>query len=82
MKAFVFQNVDRLTGRWHSEGGLLVIAEDREHVLSLLQETNTEEWGEPMHPEPSEDEWARVVEYELMDMEVPRVFVFPNAGCC
>lgn len=74
MKLFIFEHLKQVSDNYHSEGGLAVIARDREHLEELIL---TDE-----NIVIDEEEWDRVIIYDI-DMEVgPRIFVFPNAGCC
>ena len=74
MKMFIFEDVNQVSDNYHSEGGLAVVAKDKEHVYQLI-----EEYGDI---EITEDEWQKAWFYELVDNADPRVFVFPDAGCC
>jgi hypothetical protein len=82
MKMFVFEYVDELTNSYHSGGGLAVVAEDMEHVDSLLVEASSEHWSSDANVRMTDDERSRAIVYELAGLEEPRVFVFPNTGCC
>jgi hypothetical protein len=85
VNVFIFPNVLRLTTRYHSDGGLVVIAESREQVAALISEEHPDEWSsiEKNHRiEITPEEWDDVQVFELMDNCEPRMFVFPNAGCC
>lgn len=74
MKIFVFERVNKVTCRYHEEGGLVVVARDREHVEELIKAEGSIEINK--------EEWKEVIEYELAKDEEPRVFIFPDAGCC
>lgn len=74
MTLFVLDNVDELTSRYHTEGGLVVVASDLDAAKALVAATCTE-------AKITDDEWAAAVQYHVDDAE-PRVFVFPDAGCC
>lgn len=74
MKVFVFEQLGQVSGSYHSEGGLIVVAANTEQAKRLI--------AEDPFIEITPDEWAEVVEYELLRTTEPRVFVFPDAGCC
>lgn len=75
MKIFIFENVMELTSRYHSEGGLVVIAKDKFEVNELIKD-------EP-YIKLTEEDWATVKIYSLEEPDVePEVFIFPDAGCC
>lgn len=74
MNIFIFQNIDQVSGHFHTGGSLAVIAKDKEHVEELILEEE--------HIEITDNDWDRVITYELKNEEEPRIFVFPDAGCC
>lgn len=76
MKMYVFERVDKVSEMYHPEGGLMVVAKDRDHAKSLIE-------AEP-EVEVTEVEWKDVTEYYLDDFYryEPRVIAFPDAGCC
>lgn len=73
MKMFIWENVDELTGSWHSDGGLVMTAETLEKARDMIKAQLPQGCGalsqEPDHV-----------------IEVPEgtqiMVVFPNAGCC
>jgi len=72
MKLFVWTWLAKVSDYYHSEGGLLVVAENLEHATELAQkDPNIVVNGEPDHV------------YELApNTGEYRVLVFPDAGCC
>lgn len=74
MKIFIFERLDKVSYNYHEEGGLAVVAEDVDQVKELIEKEG--------NIKITEEEWKNVITYELMDNEKPRVFVFPDAGCC
>lgn len=76
MKAFIFDYVDNLTERYHSGGGLVVIAENKDAVRRILTEQKYED------VKLSDDEWTKVIIYDLSGPVEPAVYIFPDAGCC
>ena len=86
MKIFIFENVSEVTDRYHEDGGLAVIAKDKDHVVELL-EINRDEVFCPygytkLRATLTDEDWKNVVVYELKNEEEPKIFVFPDAGCC
>ena len=71
---YVFDSVSELTDNWHSEGGLVVVAENRKHAKELIEQDGG------CHV--AEDEWDYVTAYKLASKRKPCVYVFPDAGCC
>ena len=71
MKIYIWENVTAVTNNYHDGGGIAVIAESREAARALL---------------PYKKCGAHVAEpdaeYEIAGDAAPRVFVFPDAGCC
>jgi hypothetical protein len=74
MKMYVFQYNYKVSGNYHEGGGLMVVAENTNHVKEMIEKEE--------YIEITNEEWQEVVVYELMDNEKPRIFVFPDAGCC
>lgn len=74
MKMFIFEYLNQVSPNYHPEGGLVVIAKDKEQVIELIKK-----YG---NIEITKEEWEEVIIYELKHNEEPRVFVFPDAGCC
>jgi len=70
MKIYIWRNVEKLTTRWHDDGGFVAVAESLEAARAM----SPEECG------------ARVTEpdaeYELADGVPAAEFVFPDSGCC
>ena len=69
-KVFIWNNVDNLTDRYHSEGGLVVIADNLQDAGILAMEKGVR----------FNDETPTV--YELKDTVEDKVYIFPDAGCC
>jgi len=84
VKAFVFPRIDTLTSSYHSEGGLLIIAEDRADAERQIAAHNDapSSWYDKPNLHPTDDEWDSAVVYELAGDAEPRIFLFPDAGCC
>ena len=74
MKIFIFKNNNQVSERYHSDGGLVIIAKDKRHankIISVDKDIYI-----------SEDEWKTVEKYDLKNDQVPKFWVMPNAGCC
>lgn len=85
MKIFIFEYVNELTDRYHGEGGLAVVAKDRVHAQRLIDNNYDNEAFDGytrMRIHLTEEEWEKVIVYDLKKDEEPRIFVFPDAGCC
>lgn len=72
MKVFVWEYLDEVSGAYHSDGGLLVVAETLDAAVKLAETNPYVKVG---------DEQPTVV-YETSPDAEERVMVFPNAGCC
>lgn len=72
MNIYIWRRVEKATGSWHSEGGVIAIAasEDRARELALAQRC-----------EIAPDEHVDAV-HELVGEQPEAVFIFPDAGCC
>jgi len=75
MILFIFDKVLDLTHRFHSSGGLVVIAENEETAKQMIENHKDINCV-------SEDDWFYVKKLKLSDEEAPNIWVFPNAGCC
>jgi len=82
MKIFIWKYVNGLTNNWHDGGGVAVVAQDLEAARKALVEGG-------VHTKPKGDHEAcdaltkdPDASYQLADTEEPRVFYFPDAGCC
>lgn len=71
---FVFNYLEKVSDYYHAGGGLAVVAEDEAHVKVLVEADE--------HVTISDKEWEKVSVYELKNEEKPKIFVFPDAGCC
>lgn len=74
MKMFVFEYIDQVSPNYHPEGGLMIVAKDKEQLEELIKAEGDIEI--------TNEEWEKVIIYKLANEEEPRVFVFPDAGCC
>jgi len=74
MKIFILEYVDHLTERYHSDGGMVIIAKDLSQAKELI--SNDE------YCNPTDEEWSLALVYDLVSDSDPKVFIFPDAGCC
>lgn len=74
MKIIIFEYVEQLTGRYHCDGGLVIIARDVERAKELISKDK--------YINPTQEEWEKAFIYELKEKQEERYFVFPDAGCC
>lgn len=73
MKIFIWQSIENATQSFHSGGGVVAVAESLEQAISMAEAEGVR-FGSQYDSEP--------VELELSGEQEPRVFVFPDAGCC
>lgn len=71
MKVFIWERIDHASSSWHTEGGLVVVAETEQRARELASKKGAF---------PTEDEKPDLV--ILTDHDAEAVFVFPDAGCC
>jgi hypothetical protein len=74
MKLFVWEHVSALTERYHDGGGVTIIAESLEAARKMYMEDGGLQGCDLMTEQPD-------LECEVSATE-PKLFVFPNAGCC
>lgn len=75
MKAFVFESIDKVSDNYHSDGGLFIVAKDKNRAIELINVTA----GEVVV---TEDDWNKVITYELLGEYEEALIAFPDAGCC
>lgn len=71
---FVFTRIDQVSDNYHAEGGLMIVANNQEHAKEMIKEEKDIEI--------TNEEWEDVKVYDLAGDYKPRIFVFPDAGCC
>ena len=78
MKAYVYGYVRDLTHNYHDGGGAVVVT-DGDPLVDLTRHINADnsDYDEPLTPEPEGE--PEVFETALTE---PRVWIFPDAGCC
>ena len=74
MKVFIWETIQELTDSYHSDGGLVVIAESVDVALAEAMKLGV--------VFSKEEEQIPDKVYELAGDAKPDVFIFPNAGCC
>lgn len=74
MVLYLFEQVEHVSDNYHDNGGLVIVANDLEHANDLIS-------GDE-YIKPSPEEWKKAIVYELAGTHEPKVFVFPDAGCC
>lgn len=74
MNIYIFEGVDHVSSNYHSNGGLVVIARDVDHVLELIATDDAIIL--------TADDIARCKVYPLEGDHTAQIFVFPDAGCC
>ena len=74
MRMFLFHRIDRVSSNYHEEGGLVIVARDEAHARELI--------GNDEYIKPTDEEWGKAVAYDLSGDPEPKVYVFPDAGCC
>lgn len=84
MKIFIFHKIDQVSKSYHSDGSVVAIAESKEDLINLIEETNktTDDYlGADIQL--TEKDWANVEVYELAGKDnVRKVWIMENAGCC
>lgn len=74
MTLFIWKRVDNVTKNWHTEAGIVVIAENLEKAREALS-SRVEQGCEALKKDPD-------VAVTLNLMPKAEVFIFPDAGCC
>jgi hypothetical protein len=74
MFIYIVEQAEQVSSRYHSGGGISIVAESPEAALELANKT----------PDVSitAADIAGSTSYELVGLPEPKVFIFPNAGCC
>lgn len=93
MSMFLWQRLDNLTGHWHEEGAVLVIAETISRAKWLLVQASSKSrqdygyadrkspfWTEENIPEPTLK--VRLHASYVAGGDGERVYIFEDSGCC
>lgn len=73
MKVFVWNYISELTINYHSDGGLVVVAESLSDAIKAAEKLGVVFGVDEREPTNT---------YETGSQHEPEVFIFPNAGCC
>lgn len=77
MNLFIL-DVEELTSNFHASGGLVVIASNLRHAKAMIAERREAVgYGWVV----TDAEWAAADRFKVAATK-PRLFVFPDAGCC
>lgn len=88
MNIYIFEEVSKLTTNYHSDGGLVIVAESLERAVALFNEGVEAEQKERFSrsenpPALTMEEIEKVKLYPLKyNSQKEEVFIFPDAGCC
>lgn len=77
MQLFLFENATQVSNpdhAYHSGGSVMVLAKGISEVTEMLAESSDVILDD--------DDWSLVRVFDVSDMELPEVFIFPDAGCC
>ena len=76
MKVFIWKNIKKLTDNYHSDGGLVIVAETLQRAIELAEARGVE------FSKGDYDELTPSNVYNTDDSAEEKVFIFPDAGCC
>ena len=83
MKLFIIQDVLEAGWNYHSAGGVVVIAETLDAAKAYVAANGDENDDKTKRrPEITDEEWATAEVYEIAGDVAPKLYVFPDAGCC
>lgn len=74
MNIYIINRTKQVSSRYHPEGGLAIIAESPEAALKIANKTP--------HVKLTAAKIKKSISYELVGSPEPKVFIFPDAGCC
>jgi len=74
MNIYVFEDIEQVSSNWHTNGGLVIIADSIDHAKEVIVEN--------IWIKPTAEEWDSVSSFALSKREEPRYWIMPNAGCC
>jgi hypothetical protein len=75
MKIFIWESVSKLTSSRHSGGGLTVLADTLDMARALVKAQPDASACTALTDAPD-------AEFEVIGEHEPKVWIFPNAGCC
>jgi hypothetical protein len=73
MKVFIWTRIANLTDNYHSDGGLVVVADNLADATFLAENEGVTF---------AQEEINTFIEYNTDDSAEEKVFIFPDAGCC
>lgn len=83
MKIYIWEQKDNITDRYHSGGGLLVIAESKAQAIEMIESKKEGAVRDYVDIEIAEDFTFEDPDYEFeIEASEPKIIVFPNTGCC
>lgn len=74
MQVFIFPHLEQVSGNYHTNGGAVIIAENDEKARQLAEQTD----GLQI----SESEWQTAEVFTISGDAPPKVYIYPDAGCC
>jgi hypothetical protein len=84
MKLFLWKNVDDLIEHYHSDAGVVVVADNAERAARLILEHAFK--NQTLHQSERHAKTFKLEgpdeTFELVGDHKENLFVFPNAGCC
>lgn len=84
MNVYIWERISLCSGNYHTEGGVVVIANTEEEARELFAKHPSLYQGNYL--EPAEytyiQEGETPVVYPLLGWHEQKVFIFPDAGCC
>lgn len=73
MFIFIFEYINQVSSAYHSGGGLVVMAKDKERAKELIQAAED--------VTVTEEDWKDVKSYPISEHVDEEVITFPDAGC-
>lgn len=80
MNVYVWESLNKMSESYHCDGGLVVVAESVEKAYELLRAKDRDGYTVPEDSDVFKTEPDAT--YPTEPIYSPRVFTFPNAGCC
>lgn len=82
MNVYIWERLAQLTGSYHSGGGAVVVADSLEAARQMVLGYYAKEMAHETDPEPCDVTASEPDAVYPCEAAEPRLFVFPNAGCC
>ena len=84
MNLYLFEDIEKVSNNYHDGGGLVIVAKDKRAANKEVKSYNKANQGwrneDPINI--TEKEWKTVIVYKLDGEHKPKVYPFPDAGCC